>query len=208
MVLAAIPDLFSWLKFRSEAMFTIKCNFLAIFKIGDNINHNLIILKLLYDFYKKGNDIQKNLLCKPIIILLVSIIEAILYDFHVRIVNNTREGVKNLAESVINYIRGKQLEDLEKYISSAKKHDLFDVNDTIFYERMDNLRKLRNRIHIQNKKGDFEPDELQAFNEKRKILAEKVLEKTLKTMAAKYPRNFEVARYVDDFQLPWGEYFS
>jgi hypothetical protein len=71
---------------------------------------------------------------------------------------------------------------------------------------MDNLRKLRNRIHIQNTRYDFEPDEAQAFNEERKVLAEKVLEKTLKTMTEKYPRD-ERYSYVDGFLLPWTEHY-
>jgi len=181
---------------------------MASFKTGDNINHNLRILKLLYDFYENGNDVQRNLLCKPIILLLVSILEAILHDFHVRIKTYTMEGVKNLAISVVNHIRNRKIDELDKYIASAKKHNFFDTPNENLYEKMDDLRKLRNRIHIQNTKHHFEPDEDAAFNEKRKILAEKVLEKTLKTMDTKYSRSSDFAGHVGDFQLPWDEYFS
>jgi hypothetical protein len=68
------------------------------------------------------------------------------------------------------------------------------------------LRRLRNRIHIQNSKGHFEPDEFSAFTESRKIKAEKVLERTIKTMAQKYDRGAEY-KYVSDFELPWNEHF-
>ena len=60
----------------------------------------------------------------------------------------------------INYIRGKHIDELDKYISSAKKHDLFDEPDSDFYEALDQLRKLRNRVHIQNKKNHFESDQI------------------------------------------------
>jgi hypothetical protein len=104
-------------------MFTVRCNFIAQFKTGDNINHNLRILMLLYKYYQSEERVTKNLLCKPIILILVSVLEAVLHDFHARIRTNTTEGVKNLTRSVIRYIRGKQLDELDKYIISAKKHN-------------------------------------------------------------------------------------
>ncbi len=186
-------------------MFKVKANFIGSFKAGDNINHNLRVLALLYSYFEEGNDNDKRLLCKPIILIIVSITEAVLHDFHGRIRAFTKEGVGTLTKDVIDHIRGKHIDELGKYVASAQKHDFFDMKDTEFYNRLDDLRKLRNRIHIQNIKNAFEPDEYIAFNEKRKIIAEKVLEKTLKTMSEKHSRNF--AGYVEDFELPWEEHF-
>jgi hypothetical protein len=45
---------------------------------------------------------------------------------------NTREGVQNLTESILAYIRGKQIDKLEKNIGSARKHDFFDLTDSNF----------------------------------------------------------------------------
>lgn len=187
-------------------MFKVTTNFMGSFKVGDNINHNLKILALLYTYFEKGNDYDKRLLCKPIILIIVSIIEAVLHDFYSRIMSFTKEGVNTLARDVIDYVRGKHIDELEKYIASAKKHNLFDMRDTKFYEILDDLRKLRNRIHIQNMKNSFEPDEIFAFNEKRKVVAEKVAEKILKTMSEKHSRNFRGG--VKDFELPWVEHFQ
>jgi len=187
-------------------MFTVSSSFIGSFKTGDNINHNLRVLEFLYEIYAQENDHRKRLLCKPIIITLVSIIEAVLHDFHGRITGHTIEGVANLAATVISYIQSKHIDELEKYIASARKHDFFSTRDARFYDSLDVLRKLRNRIHIQNTKGDFEPDEYQVFTERRKILAEKVLEIVLKTMAGRYSRG-TWAYFVDDFQLPWVEHF-
>ncbi len=189
-------------------MVTVSSNFMWSFKTGDNINHNLRLLALLNEFYEQGNSTQKRLLCKPIILILVSIIEAVLHDFHMRIKRHKLESIVGLATTVIDYVREMQLKDeLEKYIASARKHNFFKMTDMKFYDRLDDLRRLRNRIHIQNTKNNFEVDEYKAFNDARKIMAEKVLEKTLKTLTEKYPRTGKRIGLVTDFKLPWTEYF-
>ena len=72
-------------------MFTVSSNFIGNFKLGDNINHNLEILQLLYRQFDQSKFRNKRLLCKPIIIIVVSIIEAVLHDFHFRIQRHTFE---------------------------------------------------------------------------------------------------------------------
>ncbi len=188
-------------------MFIVSSHFIGNFKLGDNINHNLRILRLLYRYFEAGEPTEQQLLRKPIILTLVSITEAILHDFHFRIRNFTIEGVRNLSEEVLDYVRGKRLDELEKYISSARKHNFFDLAYMNFYDVLDELRKLRNRIHIQNSKNHFEPNETDAFNELRKIQAEKVLEIVMKTMAKKYSRGDNL-HCVEDFELPWKERYS
>jgi len=185
-------------------MFSIESKFIGNFKLGDNIVHNLNVLELLYSVYATQDNDGKRLLCKPIILLLVSIIEAVLYDLHDRIKFFTIEGVKNIPLSVTQYIQLKRIDDFEKYIASAKKQDLFDQADKQFYAYLDELRRLRNRVHIQNEKRDFEPDEFNAFNQQRRALAERALEKTLRAMERKFARDKD---YVADFILPWEPYY-
>jgi hypothetical protein len=74
-----------------------------------------------------------------------------------------------------DYIRLKKIDEFDKYIASATKHDLFNLADSGFYQQLDELRRLRNRIHIQNTRNDFERNEYDAFNDDRKALAEKAL---------------------------------
>lgn len=112
--------------------------------------------------------------------------------------------MKNIPLSVTQHIRFKKIDDLKKYIESAKKQDLFDEVDKQFYAHLDELRRLRNRIHIQNEKRDFESDEFNAFNQQRKALAERVLEKTLRTMERKFARDKD---HVADFILPWEPHY-
>lgn len=115
------------------------------FKIGDNINYNLKILTLLYGYFNKTKttDEQKKLLCKPI---------TILYDFYSKISTLTKEGVKNIKNNTLISIRGKRIDQLEKYIANTKKHNFFDSNNNEIYKNLDLLRRTRNRIHIQNTK--------------------------------------------------------
>jgi hypothetical protein len=187
-------------------MFMIASNFISSFKIGDNINHNFAILGLLYDAYEVASPDDRRRLCKPITVTLVSIIEACLYDFHRRAKLHTWEGVVGLANTALEHMRIKQIDDLEQCIASAKKHKLFGSNAK-FYEDLDVLRLLRNRVHIQNRSNKLEPDEWNAFTQQRKVLAEKALEKIAKTLAMKHPRPEHIHGHVSDFQCPWDEHF-
>lgn len=187
-------------------MVSIDSSFIGSFKVGDNIHHNIDTLKLLYRHFNEGTEGEKQLLCKPIIVTLVSIGEAVLYDFHFRIVTFTKEGVNSLDEKVLKEIRSKKLDHFEKLITCAKKYNLFRVKNEKLYDRFDELRRLRNRIHIQNTKGEFERDESEAFSQKRKTQAEKVIEKVLRSMSTHYGRGSQL-RGVSDFELPWESHF-
>lgn len=186
--------------------FCIESNFFCIFKTGDNIVYNLRTINYLYEIYERGNDEQKKLLVKPIVILLAAIVEAILYDFHLRIRANRHEGITNLHDDVIAYIRGKNIDEFEKYIASARKHNLFDRQSESFYKKLDELRLVRNRIHIQNKKFLEPRDENLVFREEAKVLAEKCIEVVTGVMNKKYGRPMQT--YVDQLSFPWDEHFS
>lgn len=178
-------------------MVEINAGFIGIFKIGDNINYNL---KILAELYRVNNESNGYVLNKPIIILIASIIEALLYDFHFKAKRYTLEGIKNITNDVLDYIRSKNIDKLGRYIASARKHQIFNAQDKTLYDDLENLSKLRNRIHIQNEKNDLESDESSVFTNDRRILAEKSLEIVMKSMAANHNRNHE---YVENFRLPW-----
>jgi hypothetical protein len=138
--------------------------------------------------------------------LNVSILEAVLYDFHLRARTFTREGIQNVASDILDALRAKEGDELGKYIASARKHDLFDLAGTCFYDCLDELRKLRNRVHIQNTKNELEADDIIAFSEARMILSQKALEQVMRTMAQKYSRD-PGKKFVRDFVLPWDTHF-
>ena len=109
-------------------MFVVSSKFIGSFRLVENINYNLSGLALLYRYYEGEDEDGKRFLRKPIIVLLVSIIEAVLHDYHTRIRTFTREGVANLTQSVVDYISAKRLDELEKYVASARKHNLFGTD--------------------------------------------------------------------------------
>ncbi len=187
-------------------MVVINSSFIGDFKLGDNMVFNLSVLKTLYDLRSAATQNQRANLRKPIIIMNVSIIEAVLFDLHNRIKTFTREGVANISDAVMNYIRLKKTDELEKYIASAQKHDLFEAQDVDFYNELHELRKLRNRVHIQNTKRHFEADDVVAFSEERLVLSERALEFVMRAMARKYAR--PAYNFVANFDLPWNAYFE
>ncbi|MGA2997054.1 hypothetical protein [Bradyrhizobium sp.] len=66
-------------------MVIIQSKFIGNFVIGDNIVQNLRVLAVLYAQYNLADTANKRLLCKPIVVLLGSIVEASLHDLHTRI---------------------------------------------------------------------------------------------------------------------------
>ncbi len=182
-------------------MVTISSGFIGSFKLGDNIVHNLSILGELYASQKAGTSEQRELLRKPIIVTIASIAEAVLFDLYLRINSFTREGVANIPPIVLDEIRTKTIDEFAKYIDNAKSKSLLG-GSTGIYDSLTELRKLRNRIHIQNAKSHFEPDEIDAFNASRQADAESTLETLLKYMEKNYPRTAD-KKCVEDFVLPW-----
>lgn len=185
--------------------FSIKANFIDVFKIGDNVNFNLEILKILYEEYEKSPDGKR--LIKPIVIINTSIAEALLYDFIENRIRRANRSERMFLE-ILSVLQEKKLDKFEHYITQAEKYDFFYQKDTNFYKAMHSLRKKRNRIHIQNYKNEKPYDEYMVFDEKAKILSEKVLEKILNTLSIKYPRREEYHGFVKDFELPWEKHFN
>lgn len=188
-------------------MFTVSAGFIGNFKLGDNINHNLEILVYCYQRQGDPHDTDAWLLRKPIIIILGSICEAILHDLHMRMKLYTNEGVRGVAISVLSYVRDKKIDKFEHYISSAKRHSLLGLPTESVYDDLERLRKLRNRVHIQNEKNDFESNDSQAFSRARQSSGERTLEKLIKAVSTNHPRPAGVSGHVGDFRFPWNEHF-
>ncbi|MCK0070858.1 hypothetical protein [Kordiimonas laminariae] len=179
----------------------IEANFLGIFKIGDNIQYNLDALELLYDLY---NDVDKQLYLRKLIIVQIgSLLDAVLYDFFFRAVNHTIEGIDNVPQDLIDEIQDnpRRADKLDKYIRFSQDHGVFDGLGPDIYDEMNELRKLRNRIHIQNERRDFEADDSEAFSERRKELAERVLSGVMQTLSDNHARHVENHNGI--FVLPW-----
>jgi hypothetical protein len=184
--------------------FTVKSNFWSSFKIGDNVFHNLEVLALLYRLYACASQAEKRLLRKPVIILLGSITEAILHDLHRRFQLNHIEVAREYPNHAAAFDRARKADDFGKYIAVAETHNFFAAKPS-FYEKLRVVRKLRNRVHIQNRWQDFESDESRVFTADRLKLAEYVLEAVAKRASLRLPRRAVLGRtkYVPDLEFPW-----
>jgi hypothetical protein len=190
-------------------MRTINSHFIGNFKDGDNICYNLEVLNKLYEAYYLANE-KSPYLRKPITVFIVSILEASLDDLFYKIRGYTREGVPSLDNDIINKVRlnKSSYRKFAPQIKFSRTHDFFDAKDTNFYAVLDELRKLRNRMHIQNNYRATPHSENLVFTEKRLIQAEKVCEHTLSKMSEKFPRSLYNRGFVEDFVLPWNSHYS
>lgn len=179
--------------------------FIWTFKKGDNIIYNFDILWALYEA-KKHYTGNKSLYNKPITIILISIIECILDDFVRRIQNRGSDPLPNITPEVIEdfkykkkgqSIEVKKLEKFGHYIDIIEKHKIFG-NDLNFYKALNFLRRVRNKVHIQ----ESSIDENNSFVEFNLQLSEEVLERIIKFMIVKYPR-WDKNETTDDIPYPW-----
>jgi hypothetical protein len=183
-------------------MFSVQSNFFGIFKIGDNVAYNLEALSQLYKAKTEAGE-NGYLFNKYIILNFASICEAILYDFNFRINKFTVEGVVGLSARAISLIRLKEYDEFEQLIACSKKYDFFKGSYVGIYDDLTVLRKARNRIHIQNKKGDSPADEYKLFTGELVLKAEFCAEAIIKTMNTQYPRPGPASTHVRDLTLPW-----
>lgn len=172
---------------------TIKCNFYANFVTSDNIQENLKSLDRLYD--SGGED---NLLIKPKIVIIGSIIEASLSDFVYRIRTHTRE-FQHLPEKERIVVRALGKSRIRKAgdLADICAEDLILSSDSKFWDDVKKIRYLRNRTHIQNDNNHFPRHENEAFTELELNRAEAVIIKFFRYMQATYPRPEENIPLVD-----------
>ena len=189
-------------------MKTINSHFIGNFKDGDNICYNLEVLNKIYETYYLNGE-KSPFLRKPLTVFIVSILEAAMDDLFFKIRSYTREGVPNLPIAIIAKVRADKsaYRKFKSQIKFSKTNDFFDASQTNFYTALDELRKIRNRMHIQNNYRDTPFSENLVFTEKRLIQAEKVCEHLLGKMSEKFPRSLYNRDYVDDFVLPWDSHY-
>ena len=119
------------------------CNFVGEFKVGDNLSHNSLILEALVESNRDGN------LNKPIVLQVSSMLEACLQQIVYRAQNFNREGVPKMSEADQKSIAGKRIDKFALVIDILRKYEVLGSRDHPVYEQMHFLRRLRNRIHIQ-----------------------------------------------------------
>lgn len=186
--------------------------FIWDFNVSDNISYNLTILFKLYESQQKSATYQRQLFNKPIAILIISIIEAIFFDWMCLLDGATSHFPKSISYSSRQKIKGKitaekrywkyvdtstgedrQFKQIKNYrfseiIDFIKEFELFGNANESIYDDLINAAFLRNRIHIFNWFNNFEKKEKLVFTDIRVKNVENLLEKILDTMVGKYPR--------------------
>ncbi len=168
------------------------------YKRMDNANYNFLVLELICSAKKdQGNDILFN---KPIILIIMSIVECILFDFIKRVNEHSNEVIPDLNQSAIEKIKSKTLEKLHHIVDQARKHNLL-LSDSLYFD-LDDLRSRRNRIHIQND-GQFDKNEYKIWTNAAVQKAGEALENICQVLCYTYPRPQKVVPPMIDFPRPW-----
>lgn len=92
-------------------------------------------------------------------------------------------------------------DNFQFFIDQCRKHRLFGDGSDGFYDDLDKLVELRNRIYIQNTKGVVPLREYEAFSKAQQQMAERTLETVIARMDERYNRT--QADHVGGFSLPW-----
>lgn len=158
--------------------------FIWNYKISDNILYNLEVLFSLID----GHNNLKNNFQKPISIVAVSIVEAIMVDLLYRLYHGTNHfpvSLKHREAEIKRKINEKTKDkkivstDGKEYYCSILKNFNFAPMITLYrdlnllgnqatiYDTLLKLSYFRNRVHINNYYDNFEKDEKETFSEKR-----------------------------------------
>ena len=173
-------------------METFSSGFMGSFKTGDNINYNLDIVRLLYDCKKKLEAQETTKLNKPIIIFFATIVEAVLEDLIMKAQDYTIEGVPNIEENTLEDIRDKKIKRFSAYIDCCKKHQLISNhsnNNECVFSKLNELRELRNKIHITGEKHESEYFTNEARKKARSCLVDILQE------MQKYERDYKFVKY-------------
>lgn len=173
------------------------------FKRMDNVNYNFAIIEVLYAAKKtNNNDPRFN---KPIIILIMSIIECALYDFVSRIHQYRSDSFPNIPKTIVSFFRSSsETDELRTLIPRIQSQNLLRVSPTdTLYSDLEYLREVRNRVHIQNKYFMKPADEYRVFTEAELLCAQQCLEKVFNSLCNVYPRWRSQPISMSDFPRPW-----
>lgn len=180
---------------------TVSCNFVGNFKVGDNLVSNCSTLCELVEANCGGT------FNKPIVIFAGSILEASLSEIIFRAQNYNIEGVPNIPEVDRQKIAGKKIDKFSVVIDMLKKHHVLDQIRPAIYDDLHRLRKIRNRIHLQDhaQQPDLPRDDSVLFSEELRDWALDLTLEVLKALSQSFSRPAGVAQYVQDLRLPQRE---
>ncbi|HLW01266.1 MAG TPA: hypothetical protein VKT82_21605 [Ktedonobacterales bacterium] len=196
------------LRYSKQQISAMMSRFIWNYSVGDNIAYNFKVLFALYE--DKSRSAVKNIYNKPLIILIVSIIECLMYDFVVRLEQATNQWPQSIPPSKRELIKArlssekvkKQVEyldqqmtiqtvrnySMDQLIKLFKEFELFGPKDHEIYPRFVDATRLRNRVHIFNWFNNFERKERDTYSEQRLEGVEQLLDGLLEYMSETYYR--------------------
>jgi hypothetical protein len=188
-----------------EALNECLNSFIWTFKIGDNILYNL---NIIFQLIEGHNKLEKRDYAKPISILCVSIVEAVLVDFLERLESATKhfpsklDSEKSEIKNHLNREKSNFQTTYEGRILKYKRLRNFGYSELIefceefnilgsksnTYKELKKLGLFRNRVHIRNYFGNFERNESSTFSEARTQKTIDYMETLFKYFKENYPR--------------------
>lgn len=176
----------------------IPCNFVGDFKVGDNLVFNAQMLCALMVANERGA------FNKLIVIQIGSIVEAALAQIIYRAQHYNREGVPNLSEDYRTEIERKTIENFSVIVDVLKKYSALDPLGEDIYTDLHNLRKYRNKIHIQEdiEIEDVSRDDVIAFSDEIRNWALDLNVGVLTFLSEHLPRPKHLHNYVNPLLVP------
>lgn len=176
----------------------LDCNIFGDFKVGDNAKFNADLLCHLVEANERGR------FNKLIVIQVASLLEAAFSQIFYRAKRFNREGVPNISEIDRQAIADKQIDKLAVIIDNLNKYEMLDDYSDDIYDNLHDLRKYRNKIHIQHTLGipERSPDEAAIFNRQLVRWALNMNWQLYNYLQEHYQRPEHIQGYVQPLRLP------
>ncbi len=176
----------------------VPCNFVGEFKVGDNLVFNADMLCKLVG----AND--EGAFNKLVVLEAGSILEAALLQIIFRAQHHNREGVPNIPEADRRAIEGQTIDKFATVIDVMRRRRILDGLRLNIYDDLHNLRRYRNKIHIQDTidiRG-VSVDEVNAFSDQICTWALNLNLEVLQHLSANFARPAAIAGHVNDLSIP------
>lgn len=174
----------------------IPSSFIGDFKVGDNIAYNADILCSLCEKNENGS------FNKLIVLQVGSILEASMGQIIYRAQNFNREGVPNIAQEDRQEIEGKKIDKLNSIIDVFRKYGLISELGLGIYDDLHQIRKYRNKIHIQDSNPAVPDDEERAFTDETCDWSLDICIKVIALLNEKFCRPAHLKNFVRALRIP------
>ena len=177
--------------------------FIGNLKLGDNICFNVESTQSLY----KNLNVNQPINIKPIVIINASITEALMIDFVRRVKIHTKEFTyldEKIRSQVRNLKSDKEKFDFKTSINKFRHYNLLGAPNN-FYECLQFLREIRNKVHIQS--TFYRTNENEAWTKDVLTISELCVEYTLRYLSLNYPRPLK-EDFVGGLSIAWNPHFS